>query len=102
MDSKILQLNFKLGVSSAEYETVASAIAGEFAKVDGLRWKVWILNKAESEAGGIYLFKDETSLKAFLDGPLAAQVAGHPAVKDLSVKRFDVMGDATAVTRGPV
>ncbi len=61
-----------------------------------------MINEAEREAGGIYLFDDEGSVKAFLDGPLASKVTSHPGLSDFSVKQFDVMEDATAITRGPV
>ncbi|MCK4725953.1 MAG: YdhR family protein [Anaerolineales bacterium] len=60
------------------------------------------MNEAEGEAGGIYLFEDEASVKAFLGGPLAAQVTGHPALSEFSVKQFDVMEKVTEITRGPV
>lgn len=102
MAEKILQLNFKFNVPRADYEQLADAIAGEFAKVEGLRWKIWLMNESESEAGGIYLFEDESSLEAFLGGPLAAQVSSHPAVSDMSVKQFDSMANVTAITRGPI
>jgi len=102
MSKKILQLNFKFNVSRAEYEQAVSPLASEFAAVVGLRWKVWLMNEAESEAGGIYLFDDESSLRAYLTGPLAAQVKSHPALSDMSAKQFDVMEDVTAITRGPV
>ncbi len=102
MSVKLLQLNFKFSVSGAEYEQAVSPLADEFAGLPGLRWKVWILNEAEQEAGGIYLFDDEASVKAYLEGPLAAQVTSHPALSDFSVKQFDVMEDVTAITRGPV
>ncbi|UCC84729.1 MAG: YdhR family protein [Gemmatimonadota bacterium] len=102
MSGKILQLNFKFSVSSAEYEKAVSPLAGEFAAVPGLRWKIWFMNDQETEAGGLYLFDDESSLHAFLEGPLAAQVKSHPAFSDMSAKQFDVMDDLTAITRGPV
>lgn len=102
MSTKILQLNFKFNVSRAEYEQAVSSLVSEYAAVPGLRWKIWIINEAEQEAGGIYLFDDETSMKALLEGPLAAQVTSHPALSDFSVKQFDVMDDLTTITRGPV
>jgi hypothetical protein len=102
MAKKILQLNFNFNVTAAEYNTAVSSLAEDFASVDGLRWKIWLMNEAGSEAGGIYLFADEASLEAFLAGPLAAAVSNHPAISDMSVKQFDVMGDITATTRGPV
>lgn len=73
-----------------------------FAAVPGLRWKIWLLNHPEKEAGGIYLFESNQALNDFLSGPLVAQVKSHPALYDLSAKAFDVMADVSAVTRGPV
>ncbi len=102
MSDKLLQLNFNFSISRAEYEQTATSLATEFAAVDGLRWKIWLMNEGGSEAGGIYLFDDESSLQAFLAGPLAAQVQSHPAFSNLSAKVFDVLDDPTAVTRGPV
>lgn len=102
MAVKILQLNFKFNVSGSEYEQAVSPLASKFADVPGLRWKIWMMNEAEQEAGGIYLFEDGASLKSLLESPLAAQVMNHPALSNFSVKQFDVMEDVTAITRGPV
>lgn len=102
MAAKLLQINFKFNVSGAEYRQMADQLAAPFAEVQGLRWKIWIINEAESEAGGFYLFEDEAVLKSFLEGPLAAQVSSHPALSELSVKPFDVLAGPTAAARGPV
>ncbi|MBW8011740.1 MAG: YdhR family protein [Chloroflexi bacterium] len=102
MSGKIIQLNFKFSVSGSDYEQAVTPLASQFAAVAGLRWKIWMINEAESEAGGFYMFDDEASLNAFLEGPLAAQVTSHPALSEFSVKQFDVMEDLTAITRGPV
>ena len=102
MPARLLQLNFDFSMTPTEYEQAMSPLADEFARVAGLRWKIWIMNPEAREAGGIYLFDDQESVSAFLDGPLAAQVAAHPALANLTVKVFDVMDEITAVTRGPV
>lgn len=102
MSATILQINFQLNVPCAEFEEIASSLAGDFAQLPGLRWKIWLMNEAESEAGGIYLFEDESSLKAYLEGPLAAAVMAHPALSDLTAKQFDVIEGCTTTTRGPV
>lgn len=102
MSQKILQLNFRFGVPRADYEGAVSPLASDFAEVPGLLWKIWLMNEAESEAGGIYLFEDESSLTAYLEGPLASAVKSHPALSDLSAKQFDVMEKLTSITRGPV
>lgn len=98
----ILEVNFKLTVSTAEYEAICKAIAQPIAEVPGLIWKVWLLNEGEKEAGGVYLFMDDPSLDEFLAGPIVAQIQGHPALSELSVKRFEVMGEVTDTTRGPI
>jgi hypothetical protein len=98
----MLQINFKFNVTRPEYEQAVSALANDFAALAGLRWKIWIMNEAEKEAGGYYMFEDAASVKAFLEGPLAAGVTSHPALSDFSVKQFDVMDDMSKITRGPI
>jgi len=100
MSQIMLQLNFNFSVSKEEYEQAVSPLADKFADVPGLKWKVWILNGEKSEAGGIYMFENQSSLDEFLAGPLAKTVTGHPALSNFSVKQFGIMKDITEVTRG--
>jgi hypothetical protein len=102
MSGKLLQINFRFKVSSPEYIDEVRPLAGQIAGVPGLLWKVWLMNEAESEAGGIYWFADAVSLQAYLDGPIVAAVASHPALEEISVKVFDDIRELSEVTRGPV
>jgi hypothetical protein len=102
MAQQLLQINFKFSVSRAEFEQLAAQLASSFAELDGLVWKIWLMNEKDSEAGGIYLFQDEASLNSYLEGPLAAQVMSHPALSELSAKPFELLGAPTSITRGPV
>ena len=102
MAGRILQINFKFSVIRSEYEDLASSLAQAFAEVPGLVWKIWIMNEAESEAGGIYYFDSRESLQQFLTSELAANVQAHPAVSEFSAKTFEVMDAVTVMTRGPV
>ncbi|MEZ5829990.1 MAG: YdhR family protein [Dongiaceae bacterium] len=99
MSAKILQINYKLNGPRDEYERENLPYARPIADLPGLRWKVWIVNEAQSEAGGIYLFDGDAAVQAFLDGPIIAEMKGDPT---LSIKAFEVIGDLTAITRGPV
>ena len=101
MSGKILQINFRFKVSAAEYVDEVRPLAAQIAEVPGLLWKVWLMNEAESEAGGIYWFADPVSLQAYLDGPIVAAVASHPALADISVRIFDSIGELSEITRGP-
>ena len=98
----ILQINFKLNVPVDEYEKICAPLAQPVAEVPGLRWKLWLINKGEGEAGGIYLFDTEEAMNEYMAGPIVTQVKSHPALRDLSAKKFDLMEEVTAVTRGPV
>ena len=99
MSAKILQINYKLNGPRPEYERENLPYAQPIADIPGLRWKVWIINEAQSEAGGIYLFVGDAAVQAFLDGPIIAEMKGDPT---LSIKAFDVIADLTTITRGPV
>lgn len=98
----ILQVNFKLDVPVAEFRAMCEGVAQAIADVPGLRWKMWLLNEQEKEAGGIYLFANEDALNNYLDGPIVAQIKSLPELQNLSMKQFDVMDEVTAVTRGPL
>jgi Putative mono-oxygenase ydhR len=98
----ILQVNFKLNVSSAEYRKIADSVAQTIADAPGLVWKVWLLNEQDGEAGGIYLFQDEQSLAAYLSSPVIGQIKSLPQLREISAKRFDTIPELTAVTRGPI
>ena len=98
----ILQINFTLDVPVAEYQKMADSVAHAFVDVPGLKWKIWLLNLAAREAGGIYLFDSQASVDAYLNGPLVAQLRGLTSIRNISVKQFEVMPEITALTRGPV
>lgn len=102
MAQQILQLNFNFNVTRQEYEQMCSSLAGEFAKVPGCQWKVWLMNEERKEAGGIYLFENEKSLEEFKSSPLAASVLGHPALSNFSVKNFEVLEQPSLVTNAPL
>ncbi len=102
MSGKILQINFKFNISPAELAAGFAPLAEPIAAVAGLRWKIWSLNEAESEFAGIYLFEDEASAQAFLEGPIIAEVSKHPALSDINAKQFGVIDEFSAITRGPI
>jgi hypothetical protein len=99
MSAKILQINYKLKGLRTDYEQENLPYAQPIADIPGLRWKVWIINEAQSEAGGVYLFDNDDAVQAFMDGPTIAEMKDDPT---LSIKPFDVIAELTTITRGPV
>ena len=102
MSGKILQINFRFNVSPEEYREAVTPLASEIAQTPGLLWKVWLMNEDEREAGGIYWFENGDALQAYLDGPIVAVIASHPALADISAKVFDNIAALSEITNGPV
>ena len=102
MSNKILQINYKFKVPRSDFEKATFEQAKPIANVKGLLWKIWIVNENTQEAGGIYLFNDESSVKAFLEGNIVAELKKNPVISDIEAKIFDVMDRHSKVTRGPV
>jgi len=102
MSQTVLQVNFTFAASRAELEDAWLQIAQPIADVQGLRWKVWLMNEAERLAGGLYLFESETAAQSYLDGPIVTALKASPGISNISAKLFDVLECHSAITRGPV
>jgi hypothetical protein len=94
--------NFALTIPVDEYERVVTPVAHAIAAVDGLRWKVWIVNAAEAEAGGFYHFDSEAAAEAYIDGPIISALRAAPFQRNLTVKRFGYLPGPTMIDHGPV
>jgi hypothetical protein len=103
---KILQINFKVkatgNMTPTQVEQAFLQRAQAIANVKGLLWKVYLFNEAEQTAGGIYLFKDDASVEAYLKGEMIAATKSNPIVSNFEAKVFDVLPELTRITRGPV
>ena len=99
MNTHMVLTHFKLAVPHAEYKQLCEQVAEQIAAVPGLVWKAWVFNEARNEAGGIYLFENESAVDAFLSGPIVANLESHPAFEDLRIKTFDVLDAPSKVTR---
>ncbi len=99
MAVKLLQMDYRFsGPWGDELAAEYSELAHRIANVPGLISKVWIEDREAGEAGGIYLFEDETSLDANLKGKIERMNAA--GIKKLRVKKFDVNEPLTRITRG--
>jgi hypothetical protein len=102
--NKILQINFKFKIPRSDLEKAFLELAPRFGPsgdVKGLLWKIWLVNEAEKSAGGIYLFKDDASVEAYLKGEFFAGLKSNPALSDIEAKTFDILPECTKITRGP-
>jgi hypothetical protein len=102
MPQQILQVNVKFSIPRADLATAWFGAAQPIADTPGLVWKVWLMNEAENEAGGIYLFDSKDAVEAYLAGPIVASLKASPVVNNISAKVFDVLEEHSAVTRAPL
>ena len=99
---EILVINFSLeGMTESEYRELCDEVAPAFAAVPGLVSKVWLADRTEGLYGGVYTFENGAAVDAHLASELG-QVAAIPGLVDVSVRRFEVLSEPTAITRGLV
>jgi len=102
MSQKLLQVNMTFSMPRADLERAWLGAAQPIADTPGLIWKVWVMNEAGREAGGIYLFESEDAAHAYLSGPIVAALKASPDYSNISAKLFDVLESHSAITKGPV
>lgn len=102
MSQQLLQVNFKFSIPRADLTSAWLGAAQPIADVPGLLWKIWLMNEAEKEAGGIYLFESRAAAKSYMSGPIVAGLKSSPAVSNISAKLYDVLEEHSAITRAPL
>lgn len=98
----ILHLRFKLRVPPDVLLAQSQEAATIIASVEGLIWKVWVLQEKEFEMGGIYLFANRETAEAYLSHPVIKAVCGSPAVISTQSQLWDVERSLSALTRAPL
>ena len=99
MALKLLQMDYPFsGPWGSQLADEYSDLARRIATVPGLICKVWTENRETGEAGGIYLFEDESSLDSYLEGKIERMKAS--GIEDIRAKKYDVNERLTGITRG--
>jgi hypothetical protein len=98
----VLHLRFKLRVPPDVLLAHSREAATIIASVEGLIWKIWVLNEEESEIGGMYLFADRAAAEAYLNHPVVQAVCSNPAVASTQSQLWDVESSLSALTRAPL
>lgn len=98
----VLHLRFKLRVRPDVLLAQSREAAAIIASVEGLIWKIWVLQEEELEMGGIYLFANRETAEAYLCHPVIQAVRSHPAVVSMQAQLWDVERSLSAITRAPL
>ena len=99
--AKLLQIDFTYqGPFGDEMAAVLKELAHSIAAEPGFLWKIWTESEQEQRAGGIYLFEDEQSARAYLKKH--TERLKSFGVDKVNAKIFDVSKELTEITKGPV
>lgn len=98
--STIVQINFPYTEDNKNLREGAGEVAPVFAGMDGLLWKVWLVDEARRESGGIYLFSTRAQAEKYLASDIVAHLRSvRPGI---SIKLFDTLDAPGMITRAPV
>jgi hypothetical protein len=98
----VLHLRIKLRVSPPALLAQSREVASVAASVEGLIWKIWVLQQEEFEMGGVYLFASRETAKAYLNHPVSQAVRSNPAVVSSQSQLWDVESSLSALTLAPL
>jgi hypothetical protein len=98
----VLHLRIKLRVSPPALLAQSREVASVAASVEGLIWKIWILQEEQFEMGGVYLFADRQAAEAYLNHPIVQVLTSNPAVVSTQSQLWDVENSLSALTRAPL
>jgi hypothetical protein len=102
MTKKILTTKFNYSAPTEEFKIIMPIAAPGFSGIQGCLWKIWLINEADKEAGGVYLFESAKELKQFLNSNLFESVSQNQAFSNLQTNIFDVAEEASVITGAPL
>ena len=96
-----VQIEFTLRVPEAAYLAHAESVLPAMRALPGLQSKVWIMSEDGRRAGGLYVFRDAASARAYVEGPIVAGLRASPNMADVSVRVSRVLESLTTATNAP-
>lgn len=97
---KLLQIDFPYSGPFGEQMTKAlTEIAESINQEPGLIWKIWTENAEQQTGGGIYLFEDEDTAKAYL--AMHSARLQQMGIQDIRGRIFDINPELSRINQGP-
>ena len=95
---RIRIVTFGLNVPAETYTAHASHIAPEFTAWPGLLGKWWLGDIQSGTFGGVYVFASRRDADLSRDTDLFRGMFVNPALKDITVREYDVLDAPTRIT----
>lgn len=101
MMMKLLQVDFEFnGPFGEEMANALVELAESINHEPGMIWKIWTESEVNKLGGGIYLFEDENSAKAYL--AMHTTRLQQMGVKEVRGHIFDINQPLTNINHGPI
>jgi hypothetical protein len=95
---RIRIVTFGLNIPAEAYTAHTVQIAPEFTAWPGLLGKWWLDDAASATFGGVYLFASQQDADRSRQTDLFRGMLANPALKDITVREYDVLDAPTAIT----
>jgi hypothetical protein len=95
---RIRIVTFGLNIPAETYQAHAAHISPEFTEWPGLLGKWWLADASSGTYGGVYLFATSHDADLSRDTDVFRGMVDNPALKDVTVREYDVLDEPTAVT----
>ena len=98
---KLLQIDFPFeGPFGDEMAQTLEGLAQSITQEPGFIWKIWTESENEKEAGGIYLFEDEATARAYLE--MHSTRLKSFGIENIRAKIFDINSSLSAIDNAPL
>lgn len=91
MNHCCLQVEVTLNVPSETWLAACDQAVPTMCRLEGLVWKLWVLDEAAGKAGGLYLFRDAATARAHADGPVLEHLRTCGIVRDVHVRILPIV-----------
>jgi hypothetical protein len=98
----VLHLRFKLRVPPHVLFAHSREAATIVASVEGLIWKIRIMQEEEFEMGGMCLFANRETAEVYLNHPVLQPLRNNPAIVSAQSQMWNVETSLSALTRAPL
>lgn len=88
---KVLMVMYKSGLPLDQIRNLFKTRARKYARVDGLREKLYVEDTATGEVGGIYVFDSEASLRKFRQSGFEQDIADTYRARFLTIRELRVV-----------
>jgi hypothetical protein len=95
---RIRIVTFGLNIPADAYAVHATHIAPGFTAWQGLLGKWWLADTASGTFGGVYLFASQHNADRSRQTELFRGMFANPALKNVTVREYDVLEAPTAIT----